>query len=114
MTTPPELTNEEAETLRQQLAAHDAAENEAKKTANRARLAPLTALGLGGDGPLTCSLAELAAGLKTGAMTLGDLDPTLPNLAFSTAQVVETLNDRVRSLAAVNAAAPEPAATPPV
>lgn len=101
-----ELTPEEAEALRQQLAAHDAIQNEARKAANRAKLQPLVDLGLGGSGPLTCSPAELAAGLRAHAMALSDMDATLPNLAFSTAQVIETMGDRVRSLVAQNAAAP--------
>lgn len=39
-------------------------------------------------------------------MALAELDTSLPNLAFSTARVLETMNDRVRSLVAMNAAAP--------
>lgn len=105
------MTDEEAAALRQQLAAHDAVQNEARKAANRAKLQPLVDLGLGGSTPLTCSATELAACLRANAMALADMDATLPNLAFSTAQVLETMNDRIRSLAAQNAAAPaEPAA----
>lgn len=101
------MTDEEAAALRQQLAAHDAVQNETRKAANRAKLQPLLDLGLGGAGPLTCSANDLAACLRANAMALADMDATLPNLAFSTAQVLETMNDRMRSLAAQNAAAPE-------
>lgn len=102
------MTDEEAAALRQQLAAHDAVQNETRKAANRAKLQPLVDLGLGGAGVLTCSSAELATALRTNAMALADLDATLPNLAFSTAQVIETIGDRVRSLVVQNAPAPAP------
>jgi len=99
-------TPEQIETKRAEVAAYDAAQAEAQKEANRAKLQPLIDIGLGGSTPLTCSSAELATALRTNAMALADLDATLPNLAFSTAQVLETMNDRIRSLAAQNAAAP--------
>lgn len=103
--TPP--TPEEVEAARQLVSQADAAAAEAAKAANRARLAPLVALGLGGAGPLACSATDLAACLRANAMALADMDATLPNLAFSSAQVLETMNDRIRSLTAQNAAAPE-------
>lgn len=53
-----ELTPEEADALREQLAAFDAAQHEAAKAANRALLAPLTSIGLGGTEPMTCSLEQ--------------------------------------------------------
>lgn len=103
--TPP--TPEEVEAARQMVFQADAAAAEAAKAANRAKLAPLVALGLGGAGPLTCSAADLAACLRANAMALADMDATLPNLAFSSAQVLDTLSDRIRSLVSHNAAAPE-------
>lgn len=102
-------TAEEIEAARALVAAADAAAAEATKAANRLKLQPLTNIGLGGSGPLTCSLAELVAALRSSAMTLVDLDGALPNLAFSTAQVLETMSDRVRSLVIQNAAVPAPA-----
>lgn len=102
--TPP--TPEEVEAARQLVFQADAAAAEAAKAANRARLAPLVATGLGGAGPLTCSATDLAACLRANAMALSDMDATLPNLAFSSAQVLETLSDRIRSLVSQNAAAP--------
>lgn len=99
-------TPEQIEAKRAEVAAWDAAQAETQKEANRAKLQPLIDLGLGGSGPMTCSLAELASGLRASALALAELDATLPNLAFSTAQVVETLGDRVRSLVAQNTVTP--------
>lgn len=99
-------TAEEIEAARALVAAADAAAAEATKAANRLKLKPLTDIGLGGPGPLTCSPTELVSALRASAMTLVDLDSALPNLAYSTAQVLETMQDRVRSLVAQNAAAP--------
>lgn len=99
-------TPEQIETKRAEVAAYDAAQTEAQKEANRAKLQPLIDVGLGGSSPLTCSPTELAALLRTNAAALSDLDATLPNLAFSTAQVLETMNDRVRMLVAQNAVSP--------
>lgn len=105
--TPTVPTPEEIEAARLMVSQADAAAAEARKSANRAKLSPLLDLGLGGAGPLTCSANDLAACLRANAMALADMDATLPNLAFSTAQVLETMSDRIRSLAAQNAAAPE-------
>lgn len=102
-----ELSTEEAEHLRQQLAAHDAAQAEAAKAANRALLAPLVALGLGGTDPLTCSLSGLAAGLRTHALTVGPVDPEFPAYAVTVANVIEGVDRRLRTMVANNVADPE-------
>lgn len=99
-------TPEQIETKRAEVAAYDAAQAESQREANRAKLQPLVDIGLGGTSPLTCSPTDLAAALRTNAVALADLDSSLPNLAFSTALVLETMNDRVRSLVAQNLASP--------
>lgn len=101
------LTDEEAQLLRQQLAAHDAAQAEAAKVANRALLAPLVALGLGGTGPLTCSLSAAATALRTHGVNLTLADPEFPAYAVSVAKVMDDLDRRLRTLVARNAASPE-------
>ncbi len=109
-----ELTPEEAEALRQQLAAHDAAQAEAAKAANRALLAPLVALGLGGTEPLTCSLSAAAAALRTHGVNLAAADPEFPAYAVSVAKVMDDLDRRLRTLVSRNAATPiVPPVTPP-
>lgn len=102
--TPPTPTPEEIEAARLLVSQADAAADEAARAANRTKLAPLVALGLGASGPLTGSATDLAASLRANAMALAEMDSTLPNLAFSTAQVLETMNDRIRSLVSQNAA----------
>ncbi|MET4683677.1 hypothetical protein [Brevundimonas faecalis] len=105
-----ELTPEQIEAMRLEVQAYDAAQNEAGKAAVRALIQPLIDLGLGGSDPLTASPVQLATAMRTAAPTLASVDPSLPNLLFSTAQVFETANDRIRTLVALNAPAP---ASPP-
>lgn len=97
-------TPEEIEAAREMVAQADAAAAAAAKAAVRAKLQPLIDAGLGGDAP-TATWADLVAALRANASALGEIDTNLPNLAFSTAQVLSTLNDRVRSLMALNAPA---------
>lgn len=101
-----ELSTEEAEHLRQQLAAHDVAQAEAAKAANRALLAPLVALGLGGTDPLTCSLSGLAAALRTHAPSISPVEPEFTVFAITVASVIESLDRRLRTMMANNAPAP--------
>ncbi len=103
---------EDIEQKRAEVAAFDAAQAEARKAEIRAKLQPLTDLGLGGSEALTCSPSQLAQVLRSTAATLAEVDASLPNLLFSTAQVLETANDRIRSLAMQNAAAPAVPAEP--
>lgn len=100
-------TPEEIEAARQMVAQADAAAAAAAKASVRAKLQPLVDAGPGGDAP-TGTWADLIAGLRANASGLGEIETNLPNLAFSTAQVLSTLNDRVRSLMTLNAPA-EPA-----
>jgi len=110
MSQTPPLTEAEAETLRQQLAAHDAAQAEVAKAANRALLAPLVGLGLGGTDPLTCSLSGLASAVRTHALAIGPVDPEFPAYAVQVSSVIEAFDRRLRTMVANNAAAPEPVA----
>ena len=109
-----ELTPEEAKALRQQLAAHDAAQLEAAKAVSRALLAPMTGIGLGGTGPLTCSLEGLAACVRTHAASMSEVDPSFPAYAVQVATVLDGFDRRIRTLVAQNAATQEaPPVTPP-
>jgi hypothetical protein len=100
-------TPEEIEAARQLVAQADAAAAEAAKAAAREKLQPLADVGLGGDAPVG-SWADVMDALRSNASALGAIDSNLPNLAFSTAQVLSTMNDRIRSLLAVNASAAPP------
>ncbi|WP_303719070.1 hypothetical protein [Brevundimonas naejangsanensis] len=108
MTTP--LTEEEARAMREQLAAYDAAQQEAAKAANRALLAPLTSIGLGGTEPLTCSLGDIVAAIRANATSLAAVDPGFPTYAFTILPVVERLDHKLRSLVTANAPTPAPEA----
>ncbi len=105
-----ELTPEEADALREQLAAFDAAQHEAAKAANRAALAPLTSIGLGTGGPLTCSLEQAVEAIRVNAAGLAAVDPGFPSYAFTVLPVVERLDHKLRSMVTQNAPAPEPVA----
>ena len=93
---------------RQMVAEADAAAAAERKASVMAMLTPFTDAGLG----VTTEggwVAALIAVLRANYTSLAEIEPSLPNLAFSTAQVLQTLDDRIRSLAAMNA----PAATQP-
>nr|WP_313393508.1 hypothetical protein [Brevundimonas diminuta] len=105
-----EMTPEEADALREQLAAFDAAQHEAAKAANRALLAPLTSIGLGGTEPLTCSLEQAVEAIRANAASLAAVDPGFPAYAFTVLPVVERLDHKLRALVTANAPAPEPEA----
>ncbi|GEM_PF-652333 len=108
------LTPEEADALREQLAAYDAAQHEEAKAANRALLAPLTSIGLGGTEPLTCSLEQAVAAIRAAAPSLAAVDPEFPAYAFTVLPVVERLDHKLRALVTQNAPAPasEPTGEP--
>jgi len=103
-----ELTPEEAAALRKQLNDYDVAQHEAIKAANRALLAPLTSIGLGGTEPLTCSLEQTVAAIRAAAPGLAAVDPEFPAYAFTVLPVVERLDHKLRALVTANAPAPEP------
>lgn len=107
--TPP-LTEEEARAMREQLAAFDAAQHEAAKAANRALLAPLTSIGLGTTGPLTCSLEQAVEAIRANAAGLTAVDPGFPAFAFTVLPVIERMDHRLRALVTQNALAPAPEA----
>lgn len=99
-----EPTPEDIEAARAMVAAADAAARGAQKAEVIAKLQPLIDVGLGQENSQV-SLPDLIAALRLNYGALASIDNNLPNLAFSTAQVLETLNDRIRSLMALNAAA---------
>ncbi|WP_312219608.1 hypothetical protein [Brevundimonas sp.] len=103
-----ELTPEEAAALREQLAAYDAAQHEAAKAANRAVMEPVTSIGLGTGGPLTCSLEQAVAVIRANAASMAAVDPEFPAYAFTVLPVVERLDHKLRALVTQNAPAPEP------
>ncbi len=105
-----ELTPEEADALREQLAAYDAAQHEAAKAANRVVMEPLTTIGLGTGGPLTCSLEQAVAAIRAVAPSMAAVDPGFPAYAFTVLPVVERLDHKLRALVTQNAPAPEPEA----
>ena len=97
-------TPQEIEAARQMVAEADAAAAAERKASVLATLTPFTDAGLGStaeDG----GVATLISVLRANYATLSEIDPSLPNLAFSTAQVLQTLDGRIRSLAAMNAPA---------
>lgn len=103
-----ELTPEEADALREQLAAFDAAQHEAAKAANRALLAPLTSIGLGGTEPLTCSLEQAVEAINlprtTTILALGFLAGNLlflPVIAWLGDMVAERYADAVMLVASM-------------
>ncbi|WP_312599053.1 hypothetical protein [Brevundimonas sp.] len=100
-------TPEEVEAARQLVAQADAAAATERKAAVLATLKPFTDAGLGST-PEGGAVAALISAMRANYATLGEIDPSLPNLVFSTAQVLQTLDDRVRSLSAMNAATPQP------
>ncbi|HAD84481.1 MAG TPA: hypothetical protein DCG71_06510 [Brevundimonas sp.] len=105
-----ELTPEEADALREQLAAYDAAQHEAAKAANRAVMEPLTSIGLGTGGSLTCSLEQAVAVIRANAPSMAAVDPGFPAYAFTVLPVVERLDHKLRALVTQNTPAPEPEA----
>lgn len=105
-----ELTPEEAAALREQLAAYDAAQHEAAKAANRTVMEPLTSIGLGTGGPLTCSLEQAVAAIRAVAPSMAAVDPGFPAHTFTVLPVVERLDHKLRALVAQNAPTPAPEA----
>lgn len=98
-------TPEEIGAARALVATADAEADQARRAEVIATLKPLTDLGLGGDAKFKATPAELTAALRASAGALAAVDPNLPNLTLSTAQVLDTLNDRIRSLVALNSSA---------
>ena len=97
-------TAEEIAAARQMVAEADAAAAAERKASVLATLTPFTDAGLGSTAE-GGGVAALISVLRANYTALAEIDPSLPNLAFSTAQVLQTLDDRIRSLAAMNAPA---------
>lgn len=106
-------TPAELEAARQLLANHAAQEAAASREAARAALAPFVAAGFGGDAPLTVTVPEAVQIMRANMAALGAIEPTLQNLAFSGASVLETFHDRIRHLIAANAEPDAPAPAEP-
>lgn len=98
-------TPEEIASARQMVAEADAAAAAERKASVIATLTPFTDAGLGAAPEGGGGVAALIAVLRTNYTNLAEIDPSLPNLAFSTAQALQTLDDRIRSLATMNAPA---------
>lgn len=95
-------TPEEIEAARALVAKADAAKAAKNRQDVLALIAPLIAAGWGStaeDSPLRVA----AKALRDKAMTMSAIDPQLPNTLFTTATIMETVDDKVRSLAALNA-----------
>lgn len=101
MTTKP--TEEEVEAARQIVAQADAEQEAATRAANLAAVQGLVDLGFGVDSPVVVPISDLVQGLRQQAPLMAiSSDTTLMRLCDSTAQVLQTLNDRVRSIVALN------------
>lgn len=98
-------TPEEIEVARAVVAEADAAAAADRKAAVIEKLKPFTDAGWGA--PLETSTLQVAIkALREKANTLAEIDPDLSNLLFAVSQPMATADDRLRSLVAVNAAAP--------
>lgn len=106
MTAP--LTDDEARAMREQLAAHDAAQLEARKAEHRLLLEPLTSIGLGGTEPLTCSLEQAVEAIRANAASLAPVDPGFPAYAFTVLPVIERMDHKLRAMVTQSAPAPAP------
>lgn len=108
MTTKP--TEQEIEAARQIVAEADAEQAEAARLANLEAVSALTGVGLGTDDPVGVSVRDLIQAIQSQvAVAAAASDTTLMNLFSSTASVLRTLDDRVRSIVAQN----QPPAPPP-
>lgn len=105
MPSTPKPTPEEVEAARTLVANADAEADQVRRAEVIAKLKPLTDLGLGGDGKLEGSLADIAAAIRATAPNLAELDANLPTLMFAITGPMLTLNDRIRSLVALNSPA---------
>lgn len=101
-------TPEEIEAMRAKVAKADAAAAASLRADRRAALQPLIDGGLGSSEEGN-AVATLTKTLRDNAQLLGSMDQNLLSAAISGAQVLDTINDRVRSLWAM---AQEPAEPP--
>lgn len=96
-------TPEEIEAARALVAQADATEAAKTRQETLALIAPLVDAGWGSTDE-NSPVRVAAKALRDKAMTMSSIDPQLPNTLFTTATVMETVNDKIRSLAALNAA----------
>lgn len=102
MATEKNPTPEELEAARALIAKADAAEARRARQEARDLVAPFIAAGWGSTDE-NSPIRVAAKALRDKAMTVSAIDPQLPNTLFTTATIMETVDDKVRSLAAMNA-----------
>lgn len=93
---------DDIEAMRAKVAKADAEAAAKAKDANLALLKPFVDAGIGGD-----ALPEIAKLFRDNAQTLGTFEPHLQSMALTGADLLMTMNDKVRSLIALNSPPPE-------
>lgn len=102
-------TDEEIEAARRIVAQAEAEEAEAARQANLAAIEGLTAVGLGTGEPVGVTVPEFIQAIQGQiAIAASASDTTLMTLFSSTASILRTLDDRVRSIVAQNQPPPPP------
>lgn len=91
------MTPEEAAEAEARLAQYRTAQDEAARADKRALLQPLVDVGLG-TGQITGTTQQVLEAMRNTAIPIAALDHSLSNLFMSTANVLQTLDDRVRTL----------------
>lgn len=95
-------TAEELEAARALIAKADAAEAARVRQENRDLAAPFIEAGWGSPDE-NSALRIAAKALRDKAATMATYDPNLPNTLFTTATIMETVDDKIRSMATLNA-----------
>lgn len=99
-------TPEQIEAARALVAQADAAEAARKRQETRDLVAPFIAAGWGAPAADESPVRLAARALREKAMTMSSIDPQLPNTLFTTANIMDTVDDKIRSLAALSADPP--------
>ena len=105
MATEKNPTPEELEAARALIAKADAAEARRVRQQTRDLVAPFIEAGWGSSDENSAIRVAIRA-LKEKAITLSAYDPNLPNSFFTTATVMETVDDKIRTMAAMSAEQP--------
>ena len=100
-------TPEDVEAARALIAKADAAEAARARQKTRDLIAPFIAAGWGSTDENSPVRVAIRA-LKEKAITLSAYDPNLPNSFFTTATVMGTVDDKIRTMAAMSAEQPLP------
>jgi hypothetical protein len=104
--TPEEATPEEIEAAYELIARTNAAEAARVRQETRDLIAPFIEAGWG-SADETSAIRVAMKALREKATTMMAYDPNLLNMLFTTATIMQTVDDKIRSIAALNA---EPAA----